>query len=96
MKSDTKSYIHLQTLYKNQAAEDKAKFTELLKGIEAGSAGGGSEGATVALEMVDDFVKNCHALKLLRGKKWIGGKSEDNEALRECPIVPLGLSSNEC
>ena len=78
MKSDTKSYIHLQLLYKAQAEEDKSRFADLLRGVQAGSAGGGSNasgeasGASVALEMIDDFVKNAHALKLIRGKKWIG------------------------
>lgn len=77
MKSDTKSYIHLQNLYKMQADEDKARFADLLRGIEAGWAGGGAEGmdgverhsARDALGMVDEFVKNSHGLKVLRGKK---------------------------
>ncbi|KAG8854284.1 hypothetical protein FRB96_007689 [Tulasnella sp. 330] len=79
MKSDTKSYIHLQNLYKTQADEDKARFTDLLRGIEAGWAGGGAEGmdgverssAAEAMTMIDDFVKNAHGLKVLRGKKWL-------------------------
>ncbi|KAG8911801.1 hypothetical protein FRC00_005802, partial [Tulasnella sp. 408] len=78
MKSDTKSYIHLQRLYKEQAAEDKARFTDILRGLEAGSAGAG--GGAVALDMVDDFVKNAHALRLIRGKKWTG-LVDDVEAL---------------
>lgn len=79
MKSDTKSYIHLQRLYKEQAAEDKARFTDILRGIEAGAAGAGG-GGSVALGMVDDFVKNAHALRLIRGKKWTG-LTDDVEAL---------------
>lgn len=79
MKSDTKSYIHLQNLYKTQANEDKAWFTDLLRGVEAGWAGGGAEqmegiersAAAEALNMVDDFVKNAHGLKVLRGKRWM-------------------------
>ncbi|KAG9029406.1 hypothetical protein FRB95_005361 [Tulasnella sp. JGI-2019a] len=79
MKSDTKSYIHLQNLYKTQADEDKARFTDLLRGVEAGWAGGGAEGmegversaAAEAMTIVDDFVKNAHGLKVLRGKRWL-------------------------
>lgn len=89
MKSDTKSYIHLQRLYKEQAAEDKARFTDILRGIESGGAGTGS--GSVALTMVDDFVKNAHALRLIRGKKWTG-LADDVEALSEVSS-PGGLRS---
>lgn len=91
MKSDTKSYIHLQNLYKMQADEDKARFADLLRGIEAGWAGGGAESmdgverssAAEAMTMIDDFVKNAHGLKVLRGKRWLD--QEDIGAKRsEC------------
>lgn len=79
MKSDTKSYIHLQNLYKTQANEDRARFSDLLRGVEAGWAGGAEEkmegiersAAAEALSLVDDFVKNAHGLKVLRGKRWM-------------------------
>ncbi len=91
MKSDTKSYIHLQTLYKHQAAEDRSKFKQILLGLEAGSAGaGGGSGSTVALEMLDDFVKNTHGLKLLRGKQW---GVEDKEAIGTHWSCTLGRTS---
>ncbi|KAG8903932.1 hypothetical protein FRB99_002536 [Tulasnella sp. 403] len=89
MKSDTKSYIHLQTLYKNQATEDRNRFADILRGIETGNAGGGALQLqkTVALDMVDEFVKNAHGLRLLRGKGWTG-VCENNEAI----VDTLGLS----
>lgn len=57
MKADTNSYIHLQKLYKTRAEEEKAVFKSFL---------------TVPIDdaLVDTFVKNAHALKLLRGRKW--------------------------
>ncbi|KAG8913827.1 hypothetical protein FRC01_004365, partial [Tulasnella sp. 417] len=92
MKSDTKSYIHLQRLYKEQAAEDKARFTDILRGIEAGGAGAGS--GSVALGMVDDFVKNAHALRLIRGKKWTG-LADDVEALTMArEMAPSALATH--
>ncbi|KNZ79684.1 NEDD8-activating enzyme E1 regulatory subunit, partial [Termitomyces sp. J132] len=57
MKANTDGYIHLQKLYKARADEEKARFKSYL---------------TVPIDdaMIDSFVKNAHALKVLRGKKW--------------------------
>jgi amyloid beta precursor protein binding protein 1 len=57
MKASTNSYIDLQKLYKTRAEEEKAVFKSFL---------------TVLIDdaLVDTFVKNAHALKLLRGKQW--------------------------
>ncbi|KAG6887311.1 hypothetical protein C0992_012895 [Termitomyces sp. T32_za158] len=57
MKANTDRYIHLQKLYKAHAEEDKARFKSYL---------------TVPIDdaMIDSFVKNAHALRILRGKKW--------------------------
>ncbi|KAF5381797.1 hypothetical protein D9615_005556 [Tricholomella constricta] len=57
MKASTNHYIHLQKLYKARAEEEKAKFKSLL---------------TIPIDdsVVDSFVKNSHALKVLRGSKW--------------------------
>lgn len=57
MKADTEGYIHLQNLYKKRAEEEKSKFKSFL-------------GVPVEDGVVDSFVKNAHALKVLRGKKW--------------------------
>jgi len=69
MKSDTKSYIHLQTLYKQQADEEKQLFKSLI-------------GQELAIDdgTVDEFVKNAHGLRLLRGKRF-GALDADKGAL---------------
>ncbi|KAL0959096.1 hypothetical protein HGRIS_014394 [Hohenbuehelia grisea] len=61
MKSNTVNYVHLQTLYKKRAEEEKAQFKKYL----ALSGGAGIDDA-----LIDSFVKNAHALKLLRGRQW--------------------------
>ena len=66
MKADTESYIHLQNMYKKGAEEEKAKFKSLCAPVED--------------SVVDSFVKNAHALKVLRGKKW-GSFDSDPAAL---------------
>ncbi|KAG6918799.1 hypothetical protein DXG01_011551 [Tephrocybe rancida] len=57
MKANTDGYIHLQKLYKTQAEEEKARFKSYL---------------TVPIDdaVIGSFVKNAHALKVLRGRKW--------------------------
>ncbi|EJD08513.1 uncharacterized protein FOMMEDRAFT_131246 [Fomitiporia mediterranea MF3/22] len=70
MKSDTKSYVHLQTLYKRQAEEEKARFREILR--ERG-------GVEVDEAMVDEFVRNAHGLKIVRGHRW--GTVDENPQL---------------
>ncbi|KAG6887884.1 hypothetical protein C0995_011964 [Termitomyces sp. Mi166 len=66
MKANTDRYIHLQKLYKARAEEEKARFKSYL---------------TVPIDdsMIDLFVKNAHALKVMRGKKW--GALNANQAL---------------
>jgi NEDD8-activating enzyme E1 regulatory subunit len=75
MRSNTANYIHLQKLYKARAEEEKAIFKDIL------SKGG--RGAGVGDEDIDSFVKNCHALRVLKGKKW-GAFDTDREALGGC------------
>lgn len=67
MKSDTHNYIHLQRLYKTRAEEEKQIFKSHLR-------------VPVDDAMVDSFVKNAHALVVLRGKPW-GTFDEDKAAL---------------
>lgn len=71
MKADTNGYIHLQTLYKQQAETEKARFKSLI----------GPELA-VDDDTVDGFVKNAHGLRLLRGKPF-GALDKDQAALGE-------------
>ena len=74
LKSDTTSYIQLQNLYKTQANLEKAKFVEILEDVRT-KAGVETPIPTV---LVDEFVKNCHQLKILKGKV-VG--DEDDAAL---------------
>ena len=60
MKSDTANYIHLQKLYKARAEEEKAQFAAILK----------NRGVQVDWTMIDEFVRNAHGLKIIRGKRW--------------------------
>lgn len=76
LKSDTTSYIHLQTLYKTQARAEKAQFVQIVEEVRA------KAGMTQPIPsvLVDEFVKNCHQLKILRGKQY---GDEVDTALRE-------------
>jgi NEDD8-activating enzyme E1 regulatory subunit len=56
MKADTANYIKLQNLYKRHAEEERAVFKSLVPGY-------------VDDDLVTTFVKNAHALRLLKGKK---------------------------
>lgn len=70
MKASTESYIHLQTLYKARAEEEKAVFKSYLE-------------VPVEDDIVDAFVKNSHALRLQKGKKW-GTLDADPASLGLC------------
>ncbi|KAH0828583.1 hypothetical protein J3R83DRAFT_2855 [Lanmaoa asiatica] len=72
MKSDTSNYIHLQKLYKTRAEEEKQAFKSHLR-------------APVDNALVDLFVKNAHALQLLRGKQW-GTFDQDKAALADALV----------
>ncbi|KAN0082730.1 hypothetical protein V8E55_008525 [Tylopilus felleus] len=67
MKSNTTNYIHLQKLYKTRAEEEKQAFKSHLR-------------APVDDTLVDLFVKNAHALQVLRGIQW-GAFDQDKTAL---------------
>ncbi|GJJ12983.1 hypothetical protein Clacol_007230 [Clathrus columnatus] len=69
MKADTNSYIHLQTLYKQQAEVEKARFKSLI----------GPE-LVIDDDTIDEFVRNVHGLRLLRGKPF-GAFDRDQAAL---------------
>lgn len=57
MKSDTEGYVCLQNLYRTQAAEELKQFRALLQvSIDDG--------------LVDLFVKNAHAVQLLKGARY--------------------------
>jgi hypothetical protein len=67
MKADTTNYIHLQNLYKRQAEAEKAEFKNLVVGDMDDA-------------MVDSFVKNAHAIRVLKGRK-LGAFDEDAQAI---------------
>lgn len=75
MKASTDAYIHLQNLYKTRAEEEKAIFKTYLQ-------------EPVDNAIVDIFLKNSHALKLLRGKPW-GALETDSKALGEFNVDVL-------
>jgi amyloid beta precursor protein binding protein 1 len=86
MHTDTKNYVHLQTLYKNRANEEKAQFKAILQKLiqDKGVVNVPPDA------MIDDFVKNAHGLKLSRGKKW---KSEINQSLaNEIEAYPAAVA----
>lgn len=84
MKANTTSYIHLQTLYKTRAEEER----DALKGLLA-------EGVEIDESLLDSFVKNAHGLKVLRGKRW-GTLDKDAGALGEyCHLANLPLVLSE-
>ncbi|KAF8548622.1 hypothetical protein OG21DRAFT_1516114 [Imleria badia] len=72
MKSDTTNYIHLQRLYKARAEEEKQAFKSHLR-------------APVDDALVDLFVKNAHALQVLRGTPW-GAFDQDKAALADALV----------
>lgn len=77
MKANTDGYIHLQKLYKAHAEEEKARFKSYL---------------TVPIDdaMIDLFVKNAHALRILRGKEW-GALDADQTLLGQFRYYILNL-----
>ncbi|KAH7923031.1 hypothetical protein BV22DRAFT_1130938 [Leucogyrophana mollusca] len=79
MKSDTKSYIHLQRLYKLRAEEEKQAFKSYVR-------------APVDDALVDSFVKNAHALQVLRGEQW-GAFDADKKALGSPIEVSFGTAT---
>jgi hypothetical protein len=80
MKSDTSNYIHLQRLYKTRAEEETQAFKSHLR-------------THVDDATVDLFVKNAHALRVLRGKQW-GAFDQDKAALGACVRLIRQLHSN--
>ena len=60
MKSDTKSYVHLQKLYKAQAEEEKKRFKKILD----------DRNVQIDPAMIDEFVRNAHGLRIIRGHRW--------------------------
>lgn len=67
MKADTVNYIKLQNLYKQRAEEEKAEFRGYVQGEVDGA-------------LLDSFVKNAHALKVLKGKMF-GAFDGDREGI---------------
>lgn len=82
MRASTEAYVRLQKMYKARAEEEGAVFSELL--LRKGDG-------ELDKENVDTFLKNCHALKVLKGKKW-GVFDSDREALSEPCFLFVFLS----
>jgi amyloid beta precursor protein binding protein 1 len=91
MKASTEEYVRLQTLYKNQAEEEKAEVKEILR--EQGGGGGDVDDA-----LLDSFVRNAHRLKVLEGRKWGASDGLIANAIETSPkqaATHLGLSALE-
>ena len=65
--------MHLQKLYKLQALEESNCFAEIL-------TKDGVPGVEIDPGMVDEFVRNVHGLKVIRGRQW-GALDENREAI---------------
>jgi amyloid beta precursor protein binding protein 1 len=74
MHTDTKSYVELQTIYKDQARKERDAFARVLE--KRGRPGTIDEG------MIDDFVKNSHGLKICRSGVY-GALDQDPARLSE-------------
>ena len=86
LKSDTKSYIHLQLMYKDQASYEKAEYKSILQ--EVVERIGAQD---ISEPLVDEFVKNCHQLKLMRGKLW--GENDEESLCKYSALVPVPIES---
>jgi len=73
MRASTEAYVKLQKMYKARAEEEGAVFRKIMSKSDGRETGGDKES-------VDTFLKNCHALKVLKGKKW-SAFDEDRGAL---------------
>lgn len=83
MKSDTQNYIHLQHLYKTRAEEERNRFKEILYKSPNAALGESVEDA-----MADDFVRNAHAIRILKGEN-VGAMDQDPTRLGMSYLQPL-------
>ena len=74
MHTDTKSYVELQTIYKDQARKERDAFARVLE--KRGKP------STIDEGMIDDFVKNAHGLKICRSEVY-GALDQDPARLGE-------------
>lgn len=88
MKSDTSSYVHLQNLYKARAREERDEFAQALKGV-LDEINAPQQLRATTEELVDEFVRNTHGLKVMRGRQW---GSEDDAALCKSSCSGVGCS----
>jgi NEDD8-activating enzyme E1 regulatory subunit len=90
IKSDTKSYVEVQTMYKERAREERDMYkVVLLKQLRSISAQGATSSDQALLESfnisegtIDDFVKNSHGLTVLRSTVY-GALDKDRTLLGE-------------
>jgi len=74
MHTDTKSYVELQTIYKDQARRERDAFARVLDKCGRPS--------TIDEGMIDDFVRNAHGLKICRSEVY-GALDQDPARLSE-------------
>ena len=87
VKSDTKSYVEVQTIYKERAREERDMYKAvLLKQLKALSGQDAAlsdqallESFSISEGTIDDFVKNSHGLTVLRSTVY--GAADKDPAL---------------
>ena len=77
MHTDTKSYVELQTIYKDQARRERDAFARVLD--KRGRPRSIDEG------LIDDFVRNAHGLKICRSEVY-GALDQDPARLSELVV----------
>ncbi|KAK2462771.1 hypothetical protein APHAL10511_005162 [Amanita phalloides] len=94
MKASTDEYVRLQKMYKERSAEEKRTVETIVK-----EQGGGNGIDEVSL---DNFVRNSHRLRLLKGRKWGSLEEDGGKALVDAlasstrqASTHLGLSALE-
>lgn len=91
MKASTKEYVEIQRLYKDRSVEEKNVFKSILNNVIKEQ---GEDPNLIDDETIDSFVKNCHILRLLKGKKW-GWIDSDKAALGKCALKLFEKRHNE-
>ncbi|KDQ10726.1 hypothetical protein BOTBODRAFT_488758 [Botryobasidium botryosum FD-172 SS1] len=91
MKSDTTSYIHLQNLYKTRAREELEDFAKVVSGV-LDEVNAPQELRTTVEGLIDEFVRNAHGLKVMRGRRW--GDDDDGALLAAIASYPAHVATH--
>ncbi|KXN85116.1 NEDD8-activating enzyme E1 regulatory subunit [Leucoagaricus sp. SymC.cos] len=81
MKASTDAYIGLQRLYKDQVEREKGVFKSFI-----------SPEVHISDDLIDSFVKNAHALKVIRGTSWDSIDKDANALGNAAAVSPKQLA----